>query len=155
MGVYGHRSRVCTERWLWKKIPCHNMESKLPQRRTSLTLYQLSYIPILWYKGQAPSALSDIQSTFLTSRPTFQNRLTCRGTFHSVLTVTHTRQCNLTLWHFNLVWHPDTLFNVVWRFHPAWYPDILFNVGWQSDKIFKCSLTPTLQHSLTSTHTFQ
>ena len=45
-GGSGHYKQVCTESWLWrKKIPCHARESNLCQQHTSLTLYQLSYIP--------------------------------------------------------------------------------------------------------------
>ena len=34
-GVNGHQKRVCTESWLWEKIPCHTGESNLPQQCAS------------------------------------------------------------------------------------------------------------------------
>ena len=49
-GVYGRRKRVCTETSTRRKIPRRTEESNLPQRRAGPTLYQLSYIPTLFFQ---------------------------------------------------------------------------------------------------------
>ena len=118
-GVYGHRERVCTERWLWEKnpLPHRRIEpASAACRSDALTNWATSPFPFcLYVVGQ--------NSPILSKRETYPAH-----------TVGGNSPMTFTLWNFS--WHSPGVKIHPW--HPLWKCGRIFTRSVRRAEIWLC-----------------